>query len=111
VAKRIRTKLGRTRYTAARQNELDMRCLVRDWRLLREGQDDVQRQLSLRHKGIAINEVRLERTRATNKRLLKECDRRYERLHHRMDRLRVQAHLIAGITGTGGESHVNAAHP
>jgi hypothetical protein len=55
--------------------------------------------------------VRLERTRATNKRLLKECDRRYERLHHRMDRLRVQANTMADITGTRGERYGNAAHP
>jgi hypothetical protein len=107
----VRLKLNRTRYTAARECELDMRCLARDWQRLREGQDDVQRKLALRREGKAINEVALERTRATNKRLLKECDRRYERLHHRMDRLRVQANTMADITGTRGERYGNAAHP
>jgi hypothetical protein len=108
---KVRLKLNRTRYTAARETELDMRCLVRDWQRLREGQNVVQRKLALRQEGIAINEVALERTRAQNKRLLKECDRRYERLHHRMDRLRVQANMMADITGTRGERYGNAAHP
>jgi hypothetical protein len=108
---KVRLKLNRTRYTAARETELDMRCLIRDWKRLREGQDDVQRKLALRRDGIAINEVALERTRATNKRLIKECDRRYERLHHRMDRLRVQANMMSEITGTQGERYGNSAHP
>jgi hypothetical protein len=107
----VRLKLNRTRYTAARETELDMRCLIRDWQRLRFGQNYVQATLKQRSQGALINEVKLERVRATNKRLRKECNRRYERLHHRMDRLRVQANMMADITGSQGERYGNSAHP
>jgi hypothetical protein len=108
---RARLKLSRTRYAAARESELDMRCLVRDWQRLRFGRNYVQATLKARSQGALINEVKLERVRANNKRLLKECNRRYERLHRRMDRLRVQANTIADITGSRGDRYGNAAHP
>ncbi len=110
MAKR-RAKLSRTRFAAARETELDMRCLVRDWQRLRFGQNHVQVALKRRREGELINEVKLERIRAENKRLLKDCNRRYERLHRRMDRLRVQANKLADFTGSRGERYGNAAHP
>jgi hypothetical protein len=86
-----------------------MRCLVRDWRELRETRNKTQRMLKTRREGGKIDEIELARLKNTNKRLTPEVSERFQRLHRRMDRIRAQSARIHAVTGQRSENGVRSS--
>ena len=81
-------KVQRTRFASKRECELDMRCLVRDWKDLRTAQDKIGKIVENRRFGRPYDEIELARLSARKNRLIGETTLRFDRLLNRMNRIR-----------------------
>jgi hypothetical protein len=106
---RVAARKHRTRFNQERECELDMRCLVRDWRKLRETRNTIQNMLEERREGAEIDEIQLARLKIVNKTLTPETSERFGRLHRRMDRIRAQNARIHQITSGRCEDGVRTS--